>query len=78
MVSGSKSSVTDLIEANGRVIGVALDGVLLESGDGGASFTWRQRDDRQSLTAALAGAQGVVRFARHGVITDGLGNKQTQ
>lgn len=78
VVSGSKSSVTDLIEADGRVVGVALDGVSLDSGDGGASFTWRQRDDRLSLTAALAGAQGVVRFSRHGVIVDGLGNKQTQ
>lgn len=78
VVSGSKSSVTDLIEATGRVIGVALDGVSLESSDGGTSFTWRQRDDRLSLTAALAGTQGVVRFSRHGVIVDGFGNKQTQ
>ncbi len=68
--SDSKSSVTDLIESDGRVLGVALDGVQLESSNGGASFNWRQRDDRLSLTAALAGSQGVIRFSRHGVIAE--------
>ncbi len=73
VVSGSKSSVTDLVEGGGHVFGTSLDGVLLDSTDGGASFTWKQRDDRLSLTAALWAGQGLVRFSRHGVITDGQG-----
>lgn len=73
VVSGSKSSVTDLLEGGGHVYGTSLDGVLLDSTDGGASFTWKQRDDRLSLTAALWAGQGLVRFSRHGVITDGQG-----
>lgn len=72
VVSGSKSSVTDLVEGDGHVFGTSLDGVLLDSTDGGASFTWKQRDDRLSLTAALVGSQGLVRFSRRGVITDGF------
>lgn len=73
VVSGSKSSVTDLVEGGGHVFGTSLDGVLLDSTDGGASFTWKQRDDRLSLTAALWAEQGLVRFSRHGVITDRQG-----
>lgn len=73
VVSGSKSSITDLIEGGGHVVGSALDGVLLDSTDGGASFTWKQRDDRRSLTAALWAGQGPVRFSRHGVVHDGQG-----
>lgn len=72
VVSGSKSSVTDLVEGGGHVFGTSLDGVLLDSTDGGASFTWKQRDDRLSLTAALVGSQGLVRFSRRGVIADGF------
>lgn len=73
VVSGSKSSVTDLVEGGDHVFGTSLDGVLLDSTDGGASFTWKQRDDRLSLTAALWAGNGLVRFSRHGVITDGQG-----
>lgn len=69
--TGTKSSITDLIEVNGRVVGVGLDGVQIESSDGGASFTWTQRDDRLSMTALVpAAAQGVVRFSKHGVVAE--------
>lgn len=73
VASGSKSSVTDLVEGGGHVFGTSLDGVLLDSTDGGTTFTWKQRDDRLSLTAALWAGNGLVRFSRHGVITDGQG-----
>jgi photosystem II stability/assembly factor-like uncharacterized protein len=74
--SGSKSSITDLVEANAQVIGVGLDGVQVESRDGGASFTWKQRDDRLSLTALVAGgANGPVQFSRRGVVAASAASK---
>lgn len=69
--TGSKSSITDLIQVDQRLIGVGLDGVQIESLDGGASFTWTQRDDRLSLTAlASGGVNGPVRFSRRGVVME--------
>lgn len=72
VVSGSKSSVTDLVQSGPRIVASALDGVLLESDDGGASFSWKQRDDRLSLTALVATGNGqALRFSKHGVVKDG-------
>jgi len=69
VASGSKSSLTDIIEAGDKVIGVGLDGVQVESADHGASFIWTQRDDRLSMTAAVAsGPSSLVRFSKHGVV----------
>lgn len=67
--SGSKSSLTDIVEVGDKVIGVGLDGVQIESTDRGASFVWTQRDDRLSMTAAVAaGPAGLVRFSKRGVV----------
>lgn len=67
--SGTKSSITDLIEVNDRVVAVGLDGVELESFDGGNSFAQRQREDRLSFTAVSHnGAGGLVFFSKKGVI----------
>lgn len=73
VVSGSKSSLADLVEMDGHVIGVGLDGVTVDSTDGGASFAWKQRDDRLSLTAVLAGKGGPLRFSKRGVVGDAAG-----
>jgi photosystem II stability/assembly factor-like uncharacterized protein len=70
--TGSKSSLTDLIAVGDKLIGVGLDGVQIESNDRGASFAWTQRDDRLSMTAAVAaGSDGLVRFSKRGVVKPG-------
>lgn len=68
--SGVKSSITDVVEAGNKVVAVGLDGVLLESTDGGASFAAKQRDDRLSMTALAVGgsADGLMRFSKKGVV----------
>lgn len=72
VATGSKSSLTELVAVGNRVIGVGLDGVQIESLDQGASFTWTQRDDRLSMTAAVAaGPEGVVRFSKRGIVQPG-------
>lgn len=73
--SGTKSSITDLAEMDNKVLGVGLDGAQIESGDQGASFTWTQRDDRLSMTAAVTGSNpGVlVRFSKRGIVPPGPG-----
>lgn len=68
--SGTHSSITDLQEIGGKVVGVALDGVQLESTDHGQHFTVSQRGDRLSLTAVQPGKNGTVRFSRRGVVAD--------
>lgn len=70
--TGSKSSLTELVAVGDKLIGVGLDGVQIESTDQGASFVWTQRDDRLSMTAAVAaGRDGLVRFSKRGVVKPG-------
>lgn len=67
--SGSKSSITDIVETGGKVMAVGLDGVQVDSVDQGATFSWTQRDDRLSMTAAVAGAPAsLVRFSKKGLV----------
>ena len=66
--TGSQSSVTDLVAFDGRVHAVGLDGVSLDSRDGGASFAVARRADRLSLTAAVVTAGGVLHFSRAGLV----------
>jgi photosystem II stability/assembly factor-like uncharacterized protein len=72
--SGIKSSITDLVELNehGRPVvrGVGLDGTELASTDSGASFTASQREDRLSLTAAVAASDRLVRFSVSGLVNE--------
>jgi photosystem II stability/assembly factor-like uncharacterized protein len=65
----SKSSITALTLAGSQVIGVGLEGLILRSSDGGASFSSDVRADGQSLTAVSAGPNGqVVFYSRQGVV----------
>jgi photosystem II stability/assembly factor-like uncharacterized protein len=68
--SGTKSSITDIVEMGRKVVAVGLDGVEVESLDQGASFTWTQRDDRLSMTAAAVGSSesALVRLSKRGAV----------
>lgn len=69
--STTQSSITDIVSLESGVLAVALDGVSLESVDGGASFVSRQRDDRVALTAAAPLRDGrAIIFSRTGVLAD--------
>lgn len=68
--TGTQSSITSLIPLADRVLAVGLDGLTLESRDGGETFEARQRPDRLSLTAAVsADSSQLVLFSRAGVVT---------
>ncbi|WP_144173116.1 YCF48-related protein [Pseudomonas sp. Kh13] len=65
----SKGSVTCVAVAGSRVLAVGLDGLSVQSSDGGHSFQETQTADGLSLTAALFNAEGVpVLFSRRGVM----------
>jgi photosystem II stability/assembly factor-like uncharacterized protein len=69
--SGFKSSITDFAEAGGKVYATGLDGVLLESDDGGATFKGSQREDRLPYTALSVNSTGkLVKFSKQGVVKD--------
>jgi photosystem II stability/assembly factor-like uncharacterized protein len=66
-----KSSITDFAEAGGKVYAAGLDGVFLESDNGGSSFKGSQRDDRLPFTAISVNSTGkLVRFSKQGVVAD--------
>lgn len=65
----SKGSVTCVAVAGARVLAVGLDGLSVQSSDGGHSFQETQTADGLSLTAALFNSEGVpVLFSRRGVM----------
>ncbi|PNG38238.1 glycosyl hydrolase [Pseudomonas protegens] len=65
----SKGSVTCVTVAGARVLAVGLDGLSVQSSDGGHSFQETQTADGLSLTAALFNSEGVpVLFSRRGVM----------
>ncbi|MGA4640136.1 WD40/YVTN/BNR-like repeat-containing protein [Stutzerimonas stutzeri] len=65
----SKGSVTSIAVAGRRVLAVGLDGLSVQSSDGGNSFQRREIADGASLTAALFNADGVpLLFSRRGVV----------
>ena len=67
--SGTKNSITDIIEDGTQIVGVGLDGTILRSQDGGKSFQATQRNDRVALTAVLASPAGELRlFSDQGVV----------
>jgi len=70
--SGVKSSITDFGEMGGKTVVVGLDGVFLQSEDGGLSFKATQREDRLSLTALVVAADNsrLVVFSKQGVVAD--------
>jgi photosystem II stability/assembly factor-like uncharacterized protein len=66
-----KASITDFVEAGGKVLAVGLDGAFFMSGDSGATFRSTQRDDRLPFTAlAVAGNGRLVKFSKQGVVED--------
>jgi len=54
----SKSSITALARVGSDIVGVGLDGLVLRSVDGGASFEADVRNDRVSLTTLVVNASG--------------------
>ncbi|MFK0090330.1 WD40/YVTN/BNR-like repeat-containing protein [Pseudomonas sp. NPDC090755] len=65
----SKGSVTSVAVAGPDVLAVGLDGLMVQSSDGGHSFQEKQSADGVSLTAALFNADGApVLFSRRGVV----------
>ncbi|MHB1024838.1 MAG: WD40/YVTN/BNR-like repeat-containing protein [Desulfobacteria bacterium] len=66
-----KSSITDFAEAAGKVYAAALDGVFLESDNGGGTFKGSQREDRLPFTAISVNSTGkLVKFSKQGVVAD--------
>jgi len=71
--SHSESSITQLLAVPGaggaQVVGVGLDGLRLQSQDGGASFKTEVRPDHLGLTAAVVNAQGrLVLLSKQGLV----------
>lgn len=65
----SQSSITALASADGQVVGVGLDGLVLRSSDAGATFAAEVRADRLPLTAVALNRQGhPVLYSRQGVV----------
>lgn len=69
--SGGKSSITALARIDKDVVAVGVDGLVLRSADGGASFKAETRADRLSLTTVVAAPDGhAVLFSRAGIVID--------
>ncbi|HPP82112.1 MAG TPA: glycosyl hydrolase, partial [Rubrivivax sp.] len=65
---------TQLAQVGERVVAVGLDGVQLQSRDGGASFGATQREDGLSLTALSADDAGRIRlYSKRGVVAGPAG-----
>lgn len=66
-----KASITDFAEAGGKILAVGLDGLVLESVNGGVSFQGSQREDRIPFTALAVASNGrVVKFSKQGVVEE--------
>jgi photosystem II stability/assembly factor-like uncharacterized protein len=66
-----RSSITDFVEAGGKVYAAALDGVFLESDDHGSTFKGSQREDRLPFTAITVNSVGkLVKFSKQGVVAE--------
>lgn len=67
----SKSSITSLALCGSTIVGVGLDGLVVHSDDGGASFASNVRQDRLPLTAVAFDAScHAVLYSREGVVAD--------
>ncbi len=67
--TGTKSSITDLIATGDGLMGVGLDGLVMNQKAGAAAFEIAQREDRAALTAALLDKAGKpILFAQEGVL----------
>ncbi|WP_322052914.1 WD40/YVTN/BNR-like repeat-containing protein [Paraburkholderia bannensis] len=67
--SGTKSSITELVAVGDRLVGVGLDGLVLNQRAAGSAPEISQRADRATLTAVLANASGApILFSQDGVL----------
>lgn len=65
----TESSITALAGAGKKIVAVGVDGLVLNSEDGGASFTASMREDRLPLTSvALDGQGGATMYSRQGAV----------
>ena len=69
VLSGTKSSLTDIAASGDEVVAVGLDGAISRSADRGATFKASQRDDRLALTALVLTKAGTWQtFSKQGVV----------
>jgi len=74
----TKSSITDIVVSGSQVLAVGLDGLLVESSDGGQSFREQHSPEGISLTAALLNNDEVpILFSRRGVLSAQTGYPST-
>ena len=65
----SKSSVTSIAVSGSQVLAVGLDGLMVQSSDGGRSFQEQHSSEGVSLTVVLLNGNGVpILFSRRGVV----------
>jgi len=65
----TESSITALACVGPKIVGVGLDGLVLNSNDGGASFAASTREDRLPLTSVALDDQGrAAMYSRQGVV----------
>lgn len=73
--TGSTSSITAMAAREGVVLAVGLDGLVLRSTDGGASFSGEVRPDRAALTGVVMTSTGrPVLFSRQGAVSEAAPN----
>jgi photosystem II stability/assembly factor-like uncharacterized protein len=66
--TGTGSSITDLISIDGRLVGVGLDGSLIEGGTNTQKISAKHRQEREPLTSiVLSGTHAPVLFSKDGV-----------
>ena len=68
--SESTGSITDLVASGNRVLGVALDGYVLNGTSASTRFSARQRADRAALTAlAVLNTGQAILLSKAGILT---------
>lgn len=69
---GTTNSITSIVAKNLDVMVVGLDGLEMQSHDGGHTFKDSSRPSREPLTAALSTSEGKwLMFSQRGVVRDG-------
>ncbi|MEX3764611.1 WD40/YVTN/BNR-like repeat-containing protein [Paraburkholderia phenoliruptrix] len=67
--TGAGSSITDLTTADGRLVGVGLDGLLIEGESNTRNISAKHRQTRDPLTAIVSSGTNVpVLFSKSGVV----------
>lgn len=67
--SHASGSITDLVATRDGVVGVGLDGFVLDARSGEPAFAASQRTDRAALTAVVINGKGMpVLFSKDGVV----------